>query len=223
MRSSSRSSPTASTCWRRSRCAPLLAGPSWRGWGSALSGRREPWPWDSRADWLDRFGALLGNRGRLAERRLVLAVPSAPPGDPERRLELALDLGNAIWRLRGATPGWTRCLLLALRYTATSDERREGLVWLGFNAGTGAVLGNDLVERLRQAQAGDLEWRVPDPAVRAEAGQTLDAPMLAERVREQSTTWCGAIWSRSCAPCAVGSTVTAPGCTRTTTICAAVP
>ena len=134
-------------------------------------------------DWLDRFGALLGNRGRLAERQLVLAVPSAPPGDPERRLESALDLGNAIWRLRGATPGWTRCLLLALRYTATSDERREGLVWLGFNAGTGAVLGDDLVERLRQVLAGELEWRVPDPAVRAEAGQALDAQMLAERVR----------------------------------------
>ena len=38
-------------------------------------------------DWLDQFGALLGSRGRLAERQLVLAVPSAPPGDPERRLE----------------------------------------------------------------------------------------------------------------------------------------
>jgi hypothetical protein len=133
-------------------------------------------------DWLDRFGALLGSRGRLAERQLALSAPAAPPGDPERRLEAALDLGNAIWRLRGAAPAWTRCLLLAFRYTATSDERREGLLWLGFNTGTGAVLGDDLVERLRHALAGEA-WAAVDPAVRAEAGGPLDAAVLAERVR----------------------------------------
>jgi hypothetical protein len=134
-------------------------------------------------DWLERFGALMGSRGRLAERQLVLPAPAAPPGDPERRLEAALDLGNAIWRLRGATSTWTRCLLLAFRYTATSDERREGLVWLGFNAGTGAVLGDDIVERLRHALADDLEWYLPDAAVRAEAGPLPDRQVLAGRVR----------------------------------------
>jgi hypothetical protein len=133
-------------------------------------------------DWLDRFGALLGSRGRLAERQLALPVPAATPGDPERRLEAALDLGNAIWRLRGAAPAWTRCLLLAFRYTATSDERREGLVWLGFNTGTGAVLGDDLVERLRHALAGEA-WTAVDPAMRTEACGPLDARTLAERVR----------------------------------------
>jgi hypothetical protein len=135
-------------------------------------------------DWLDRFGALIGNRGRVAERQLVLPAPAAVPSDPERRLEVALDLSNAIWRLRGVTPTWTRCLLLAFHYTATSDERREGLLWLGFNAGTGAVLGDDIVERLRHVLAGDLEWRVPDDVVRAEAGGPLDAQVLAERVRD---------------------------------------
>ena len=134
-------------------------------------------------DWLDRFGALLGDRGRLVERQLVLPAPVAAAGDPERRLEAALDLGNAIWRLRGAAPAWTRCLLLAFRYTATSDERREGLVWLGFNAGTGAVLGDDLVARLRRVLADAPQWAEVDPAVRAEAGGTLDAGMLAERMR----------------------------------------
>jgi hypothetical protein len=134
-------------------------------------------------DWLDRFGALLGNRGRLAERQLVLQAPAAPPGDPQRRLEAALDLGNAIWRLRGATSTWTPCLLLAFRYTATSDERREGLIWLGFNAGTGAVLGDDIVERLRRALADDLDWHLPDAAVRAEAGPLPDRQVLADRVR----------------------------------------
>ena len=134
-------------------------------------------------DWLDRFGTLLGDRGRFAERQLVLPAPVAPPGDPERRLDGALDLRNAIWRLRDAKPAWTRCLLLAFRYTAISDERREGLIWLGFNTGTGAVLDDDMVARLRHLLAGDMEWRAPDPAVRSEAGPACDAPMLAERTR----------------------------------------
>jgi len=134
-------------------------------------------------DWLDRFRALMGSRGRLAERQLVLSAPGAPPGDPERRLDAALDLGNAIWRLRGATPTWTRCLLLAFRYTATSDERREGLIWVGFNVGTGAVLGGDIVDRLRHALADDPEWHLPDAAVRTEAGPLPDGLVLADRVR----------------------------------------
>ena len=95
----------------------------------------------------------------------------------------ALDLRNAVWRLRDAKPAWTRCLLLAFRYTAISDERREGLIWLGFNAGTGAVLDGDIVGRLRQLLAGDMEWRAPDGDLRGEAGPACDAPMLAERAR----------------------------------------
>jgi hypothetical protein len=133
-------------------------------------------------DWLDRFGALLGPRGRLAECQLVLPAPAAP-GDAERRLEAALDLGNAIWRLRGAAPAWTRCVLLTFRYTATSDERREGLIQLGFNAGTGALLAGDLVERLRRALSDAPAWASVEAAVRAQAGGTLDAELLAGRVR----------------------------------------
>ena len=53
------------------------------------------------------------------------------------------NLPNAVWRLHGAKPTWTRCLLLAFRYTAMSDEKREGLIWLGFNQGTGAVIDDD--------------------------------------------------------------------------------
>lgn len=134
-------------------------------------------------DWLERFGAVLGERGRFAERQLVLPGSVAPPSDPERRLDGALDLRNAVWRLRDAKPAWTRCLLLAFRYTAISDERREGLIWLGFNAGTGAALDGDIVGRLRQLLAGDMEWRAPDGDLRGQAGQACDAPMLAERAR----------------------------------------
>ena len=100
-------------------------------------------------DWLDRFGALLGERGRFAERQLVVADNVAAPSDPQRLLDRALDLPNAVWRLHDAKPTWTRCLLLAFRYTAISDEKREGLVWLGFNQGTGAVMDGDFLRRLR--------------------------------------------------------------------------
>jgi hypothetical protein len=134
-------------------------------------------------DWLDRFGALLGARGRLAERQLVLQAPAAAPGDAERRLEAALDLDNAIWRLRDAAPAWTRCMLLTFRYTATSDERREGLIHLGFNSGTGALLVGDLVARLRRGLTDAAEWAPVDPDVRAQAGGSMDAAMLTERVR----------------------------------------
>ena len=165
---------------------PLRAAMGWPelvhlGFGAQLP--PDAMPVGLEGDWLDRFGALLGDRGRLAERQLVLPTPVTPPSDPERRLEAALDLRNAIWRLRDARPAWTRCMLLAFRYTATSDEQREGLIWLGFNTATGAALEDDMVGRLRHLLAGDMEWRAPDPAVRSEAGSVADASMLTERTQ----------------------------------------
>lgn len=133
-------------------------------------------------DWLDRFGALLRDRGRWAERQL--APPDVMPliAYPERLLDHALDLPNAIWRLRGVSPAWARCLLLAFRYTALSDEKREGLVWLGFNQGTGAII-DGVLTRLRPLLAADREWRVPDPDVRRAAGGMCDMPALEARAR----------------------------------------
>jgi hypothetical protein len=133
-------------------------------------------------DWLDRFGAMLGDRGRLAERQFVLPGPPPRIHYPERLLDHALDFPNAVWRLHAVSAAWTRCLLLAFRYTAVSDEKREGLVWLGFNQGTGAVI-DDLTVRLRALLAGDEEWQVPDPDVRQAAGPAWDAAALDARVR----------------------------------------
>ncbi len=96
-------------------------------------------------DWLDRFGALLGDDGRWSERQL--SGGPASYGDPQRILEQGLDLPNAVWRFHGATATFTRCLVLAFRYTAVSDEKREGLAWLGFNVATGAVI-YDIAARL---------------------------------------------------------------------------
>jgi hypothetical protein len=133
-------------------------------------------------DWLDRFGALLGDRGRWAERQFVLPGPPPRIHDPARLLDHAIDFPNAVWRLQEVSAAWTRCLLLAFRYTAVSDEKREGLVWLGFNQGTGAVI-DDFAPRLRSLLAGDGEWQVPDLEVRQAAGPAWDASVLDARVK----------------------------------------
>ena len=133
-------------------------------------------------DWLERFGALLADEGRWSEReaRPPVAVPA--PSDPERVLDRALDLPNAVWRFQGMTATWTRCLMLAFRYTAVSDEKREGLVWLGFNLGTGAVV-SDILARLRPALAQIPDWQAPDRATRIAAGPGWSAAAIEARVR----------------------------------------
>jgi hypothetical protein len=134
-------------------------------------------------DWLDRFGAILGERGRVAERQLILADNVAIPSDPGRLLGGALDLPNAIWRLQDAKPAWARCLLLAFRYTAISDEKREGLIWLGFNQGTGAVIDGDILVRLRKLLASVVDWHGPEPDTCRAADAAWDATALAARVQ----------------------------------------
>jgi hypothetical protein len=142
-------------------------------------------------DWLDRLGALLVDEGRWSERQVGSLDALAAPGDPEAVLERALQLSNAVWRLRGMMATYTRCLMLAFRYTAVSDEKREGLIWLGFNLGTGAVV-NDILARLRPTLAQTEDWRAPDAAAKGVAGPgwsaaTLEsrvAPLLERQVRE---------------------------------------
>jgi hypothetical protein len=164
---------------------PLRAAMGWPelarlGFGTVLPPGATPIGFEG--EWLDRFGALLGERGRWAERVLVLPSPVTPPGDPERLLEHVFDLPNAVWRRRGAAPAWARCLLLAFRYTAVSDDKRDGLVWLGFNQSTGAVL-DDILPRLRPLlRAQDCEWRAPEPDMRHAAGPAWDAATLRARV-----------------------------------------
>ena len=87
---------------------------------------------------------------------------------------------------------WTRCLLLTFRYTAVSDEKREGLIWLGFNLGTGAVI-SDILARLRPALATNARLaraRSGDPACgrarmeRGDAREPRVRPLLDQQVRD---------------------------------------
>ena len=133
-------------------------------------------------DWLDRFGALLAEQGRWSERELRFAAAVPPPSDPERVLERALDLPNAVWRFKAMTPTFTRCLLLAFRYTAVSDEKREGLIQIGLNIGTGAVV-TEILARLRPVLAQMCDWQAPTSAAKLAAGPGWSAATTMARVR----------------------------------------
>jgi len=89
------------------------------------------------SDWLDRFGQSIGERGCYL--RLVLRPDAPAPSDPQRLLEHTLVLDNASFRLIDVVPGWTRYLILDFRYSAVSDEKREGMLQLGVNLATGAL------------------------------------------------------------------------------------
>ncbi|MFN0124142.1 MAG: hypothetical protein ACKV2V_26885 [Blastocatellia bacterium] len=97
------------------------------------------------SDWLERFSALLGNAGGHA--RLIAEITPTPPGGIERIVERNVILQNAIYRLNGARPAWTRYVILLFRYTAVSDEKREGLIRLGVNTINGSSI-DAFAERL---------------------------------------------------------------------------
>lgn len=88
-------------------------------------------------DWLERFGRLLGQRGRWMRR--VLAADARMPSDPERVLGHELVLDNATYRLLGVVPAWTRYLIMDFRASAVSDDKRDFITRLGINLATGSL------------------------------------------------------------------------------------
>ena len=100
------------------------------------------------SDWLDRFGQLLDERGRWLQR--VVEVPLPVLSQPERIIAHGLVLQNAIYRLLRVTPAWTRYLILLLRYTAISDEKRVGMLTFGLNLANGSAV-DPLVDDLLSA------------------------------------------------------------------------
>jgi hypothetical protein len=143
-------------------------------------------------DWMERLATLLHEKGRWSQRELLVADELPTPGDPQRVLDRALDLPNAACRFLGITETHARCLVLTFRYTAVSDEKREGLFWLGFNTGTGAVI-NDLLAQLRPLLAQMPAWRSPDEATVLAAGpgwnraaiESRARPLIDRQVREE--------------------------------------
>jgi hypothetical protein len=90
------------------------------------------------SDWLERFGELLGEGGRHLS--FLAHVPLPPLTHVERLVEHRFVLQNAVYRLSRVAPAWTRYLILIFRYTAISDEKREGVIKFGLNLANGSAL-----------------------------------------------------------------------------------
>lgn len=90
------------------------------------------------SDWLDRLHGLIGSKGQWLH--LKCNPERVIPSNPERILERAFSLENAIFRFQGVVPAWTRYLMMNFRYSALSDEKREGVFWVGLNLFNGALL-----------------------------------------------------------------------------------
>jgi hypothetical protein len=164
---------------------PLREVMGWQEFVQLSFGSRRPEeaiPIGLEGDWLDRFGALLGEHGRWTERQITVPSALGAPGDSERILDHALDLPNAVWRLHSIRATFTRCLVLAFRYTALSDEKREGLIRIAFNLATGAAI-DEIAARLRGLMAQEQNWQAPEPEVRVAAGPGWDPTVLQSRVR----------------------------------------
>jgi hypothetical protein len=121
------------------------------------------------SDWLERFGRLLGQHGRSA--RVVLHSDARAPSDLQGVLERALVLDNATFRLLNVVPAWTRYVVLDFRYSAVSDEKRDGVLRLGVNLATGA-LPDAVVEQMQNA--GWLAADGPGSVLPAEAELPAD-------------------------------------------------
>jgi hypothetical protein len=103
------------------------------------------------SDWLEKIEGLLGPRGRTL--RLALSVGREACPSPERLLDRTVSLTNAVYRFQGTTSAWTRYLILIFRYTAVSDEKREGIVKLAVNLANGSVIEGFMDELLAAAMA----------------------------------------------------------------------
>jgi hypothetical protein len=114
------------------------------------------------SDWMERLERLLGERGRW--QHVIPDIANPPPSDPERSLAHAVELFNATYRLDKVIPAWTRYWILTFRYTALSEEKRDGLLQVSFNLATGSTL-DDPVDALMDLAA--------DPAVSHHAGVPL--------------------------------------------------
>ena len=97
------------------------------------------------SDWPERFGSLLGEHGRVARTTVPVALPAL--ANPERTVEHTVILQNAVYRVTNVRPAWTRYLILLFRLTVFSDEKREGIIKLGFNLANGSCL-DALVDEL---------------------------------------------------------------------------
>lgn len=90
------------------------------------------------SDWLERFGQSLGERG--AHFKFMAHAQLPHPSYAENAVERRVTFQNAVYRVSKVEAAWTRYLILLFRYTAISDEKREGVIKLGFNLIQGSAI-----------------------------------------------------------------------------------
>ncbi len=113
------------------------------------------------SDWLERLGSLLDARGK--QLRFVADVPLPELTAAERMLEHSIELPNAVYRFLSVSPAFTRYWLFVFRYTAISDEKREGLIRLGVNTANGSALDAFVNELWQAVVGGDLAAAPDEP------------------------------------------------------------
>lgn len=128
------------------------------------------------SDWLERFHRLLGDQGRWL--KFVAGVDIPPISNIERIVEHSLTLPNAVYRVMKSEPAWTRYELFVFRYTAVSDEKREGLLRCGFNLANASPI-DPFVHTLLQAA---MDPALPEAAVKPAASQ-LPAEWPTDRMK----------------------------------------
>jgi hypothetical protein len=132
------------------------------------------------SDWLEKFGRLLDERGRRLKFAASAAVP--PLGHVERIVERKVVLQNAVYRLSRVEQAWTRYLIFIFRYTAISDEKREGIIRFGINLINGSAIDPMVDQLLATAMDENATETVTKPAV-----SQLPADWTAERLKKAIT------------------------------------
>jgi len=132
------------------------------------------------SDWLEKFERLLDERGRRLKFAASAAVP--PLGHVERIVEHNVVLQNAVYRLSRVEQAWTRYLIFIFRYTAISDEKREGVIRFGINLINGSAIDPMADQLLATAMDENATETVTKPAV-----SQLPADWTTERLKKAVT------------------------------------
>jgi hypothetical protein len=116
------------------------------------------------SDWIDRLSRLVANRGVTGTFTIDSTLP--PISDPARVVERGITLNNAVYRLVDTNTSWTRYLYFAFRYTAVSDEQRDGITQVIINMATSST-PDDLIAPVLDAiyrMGGEVRTGRPDAA-----------------------------------------------------------
>jgi len=143
------------------------------------------------SDWAERLERLLGERGRLAHAILQQHPYPPPRHEFEKIVQRDFVLQNATFRLGQVEQARARYLLLVFHITASSDERREDLVYLCINESNGALaddLARPLLSSLRSVDRSEGTLRneaAPASAWPAPQIPTLAAGLLMPKIPAQ--------------------------------------